>query len=63
MSRTMLDISFLPEDARRELEDFFLFIKKRYVKRSGKKKIDWKAIVPGKVKSFSPLKREDLYDR
>jgi hypothetical protein len=63
MSRTMLDISILPEEARRELEDFYRFIKKRYLKRAGKKKIDWKAIVPNNVKPFAPLKREDIYDR
>ena len=62
MSRTVLDLSTLPEEARREVEDFYDFIKRRYLKRP-RRKIDWKAIVPRDLELFTPLKREEIYDR
>ncbi len=61
-----LDISILPEEAQRELLDFYEFLVEKYGKKGKIKKYNWellKHILPQPIKRFEPIKREDLYGR
>jgi hypothetical protein len=61
--KMMQTINFneLPEEAQRELLDFYEFLLQKYKKRKIKKKIE--EIIPKKVKAFQPMKREEIYER
>ncbi|MBK3333209.1 DUF2281 domain-containing protein [Persephonella atlantica] len=52
-----INLNELPEEARRELLDFYEFLLQKYKKR---KRID--EIVPKRVKAFQPMKREEIYE-
>ena len=56
-----INLDKLPEEARKELLDFYEFLLRKYKKRKAKKKIE--EIIPRKVKTFEPMKREDIYER
>ncbi len=56
-----INLDELPEEARKELLDFYEFLLQKYKKRKAKKKIE--EIIPRKVKTFEPMKREDIYER
>jgi len=56
-----INLNKLPEEAQRELLDFYEFLLQKYKKRKTKKKIE--EIIPRKVKSFQPMKREEIYER
>jgi hypothetical protein len=57
-----IDLSKLPQTARQELYDFYLFLVNKYAKnvQTDEEEID---IFPKKVEKFDPLKREDIYAR
>ena len=56
-----INLDELPEEARRELLDFYEFLVKKYKKTESKNKnID--EIIPRKVKPFKPLKRDEIYN-
>ncbi|NPA54422.1 MAG: DUF2281 domain-containing protein [Aquificae bacterium] len=57
----IIDIEKLPKKAQKELLDFYEFLLKKYKRKKVHKKID--GILPKKVKSFKPIKREDIYER
>jgi len=56
-----IDLDKLPKEAQKELIDFYEFLLNKYKKRKVNKKIE--EIIPKKVKSFKPLKREEIYER
>ena len=56
-----INLEELPEEARRELLDFYEFLLKKYKKNKQKKKIE--EIIPKKVKVFTFMKREEIYER
>ena len=56
-----IDLEKLPEEARKELLDFYEFLLQKYKKKKRKAKID--ELVPKKTKVFKPLKREEIYER
>jgi len=56
-----INLNDLPEEAQRELLDFYEFLLQKYKKRKKKKKID--EIIPKKVKVFQPIEREEIYER
>ncbi len=56
-----INLDELPEEVRKELLDFYEFLLQKYKKRKAKKKIE--EIIPRKVKTFEPMKREDIYER
>lgn len=62
MSKTIIDLSVLPENARREIMDFYDFLKKKYTEE-GCKEIDFSRLVPREIKPFDLPKRDELYDR
>ncbi|WP_029522823.1 DUF2281 domain-containing protein [Persephonella sp. KM09-Lau-8] len=56
-----INLEKLPEEAKKELIDFYEFLLQKYAKKRIKKTVD--EIIPKKVKPFKPLKREEIYDR
>ncbi|WP_456400386.1 DUF2281 domain-containing protein [Persephonella sp.] len=58
---SIINLDKLPEEARKELLDFYEFLLQKYTKRKIKKKIE--EIIPRKVKTFNPIKREEIYER
>jgi len=64
-----LDLSNLPDEAKREILDFYWIIARRYVAFKDKKKKTlqkadiMKALLPMPVKKFVPLKRNELYEK
>ena len=56
-----INLDKLPEEAKKELIDFYEFLLQNYAKKKIRKTID--EIIPKKVKPFKPLKREEIYDR
>ena len=64
-----IDLWVLPENAQQEVYDFYLFLKQRYhlkqssdhLKKQQKQNVD--KLNPLKVDSFTPLSRDDIYDR
>ncbi len=57
----IIDLSKLPEEAKKELLDFYKSLLQKYEKKKRKKRIE--EIIPRKVKSFQPIKREKIYER
>lgn len=55
-----INLNELPEEAQRELLDFYEFLLQKYKKRKRKKRIE--EIIPRKVKAFQPMKREEIYE-
>ena len=64
-----IDLNVLPEEARKILMDFYMFLVERYTKKS---RVDERAddkeaiiedLIPKKVCNFVPLKREEIYGR
>ena len=56
-----INLNELPEEAQKELMDFYEFLLQKYKKKKIKKKIE--EIIPRKVKAFKPVKREEIYER
>ena len=56
-----INLNELPEEAQKELLDFYEFLLQKYKKRKRKKKIE--EIIPRKVKVFQPMKRDEIYER
>lgn len=56
-----INLNELPEEAQKELLDFYEFLVQKYKKKKIKKKIE--EIIPRKVKEFTPMKREEIYER
>ena len=64
-----IDLRVLPESAQQEVYDFYLFLKQRYhlkqssdhLKKQQKQNVD--KLNALKVDSFTPLSRDDIYDR
>ncbi|GAB6072725.1 hypothetical protein JCM14244_11020 [Venenivibrio stagnispumantis] len=56
-----INLNELPEEAQKELLDFYEFLLQKYKKKKTKKKIE--EIIPRKVKEFTPIKREEIYER
>lgn len=46
VNTAILDLSSLPEQARQEVTDFYLFLKKKYQPHSTRRKVLKKALVP-----------------
>lgn len=63
-----LDMNALPEEARKVLMDFYLFLVERYTQKG---KIEERTndiegiedLLPKKVRKFVPMKREEIYGR
>jgi hypothetical protein len=62
MSKMVIDIGGLPDDARHELIDFYEFLQNKYQKKE-RKKVDFTKLVPRELKPFKMPKRNELYDR
>ena len=64
-----LDLSNLPDDAKREIMEFYQYITRKYVefkdkdKKASKKADILKTLLPKPVKKFVPLKRNELYEK
>ena len=58
-----IDLDILPDDAKKELIDFYEYLVKKYGKNKKEKEVDLFLILPKPVKNFSPLKREEIYGR
>jgi len=56
-----INLNELPEEAQKELLDFYEFLVQKYKKKKTKKKIE--ELIPRKVKEFKPMKREEIYER
>ncbi|WP_456384719.1 DUF2281 domain-containing protein [Persephonella sp.] len=56
-----INLNELPEEAQKELLDFYEFLLQKYRRKKTKKKIE--DIIPRKVKTFQPMKREKIYER
>jgi len=56
-----INLNELPEEAQKELLDFYEFLLQKYKKRKRKKGIE--EVIPRKVKAFQPMKREEIYER
>lgn len=63
MEQLILDVSVLPETAKIELKDFYEFLLIRYSEKKEKKKTDFISRIPRKVDPFTPLKRDEIYER
>ena len=62
--KDQLDLDILPEEAKKEIKDFYEFLLAKYgikVREKNKEKI--KSIIPSPVKKFCPLTREEIYAR
>ena len=64
-----IDIKLLPEEARKILVDFYIFLVEKYSKKgkieettSGKEALV-EDLLPKKIPKFVPLKREEVYGR
>ena len=57
-----IDLERLPEEARKELLDFYEFLLEKYSKKK-KNKLNIEKLLPKKVKFFNPLNREDIYEK
>lgn len=57
----IINLNELPEEAQKELLDFYEFLLQKYKKKKSRKKIE--EIIPRKVKAFQPIKREKIYER
>ncbi len=62
-SRNQLDLDILPEEARKEIEDFYEFLLKKYRVKEKKRKIDIGHLIPAPIKKFKPLTRDEIYGR
>ncbi len=60
MDKKTIDLEVLPDDAKRELIDFYEYLVRKYGK---KKRVDIQGILPKPIKKFTPLKREEIYER
>ena len=61
-----IDLNLLPEEAQRELLDFYEFLVEKYGKNGNIKRYNWDAlkhILPQPINRFEPIRREDLYGR
>jgi|Deesub1362A_J573_1020465.scaffolds.fasta_scaffold85420_1 hypothetical protein len=59
-----LDLGILPEEAKKEIKDFYEFLLTKYgIKVREKNKEEIKSIIPSPVKKFRPLTREEIYAR
>ena len=64
-----VDLSVLPEEARKIIYDFYQFMVQRYVhpkfkkEESDDKKKLLNKLLPKSVKRFTPLKRDEIYAR
>jgi hypothetical protein len=56
-----INLNELPKEAQKELLDFYEFLLQKYKKKKVKKKIE--EIIPKKVKTFKPMKRDEIYER
>lgn len=67
MSNTIeqLDLSMLPTEAQNELYDFYLFLKQKYQKTTITQNQDRrvKRLHELKIQSFTPLSRDEIYER
>jgi len=62
--REQLDLEILPDEAKKEINDFYEFLLTKYgikVRERNKKEI--KSIIPSPIKKFKPLTREEIYAR
>ena len=57
-----IDLEKLPEEARKELLDFYEFLLEKYGKKK-KNRLNIEKLLPKKVKFFDPLNRDDIYER
>ncbi len=57
----IINLDELPEEAQKELLDFYEFLLQKYKKKKRKRKIE--EVIPREVKTFQPLKREEIYER
>ncbi len=57
----IINLDELPEEAQKELLDFYEFLLQKYKKQKRKKRIE--EVIPRKVKAFQPMTREKIYER
>jgi len=62
-STAKIDLSTLPEDAQRELVDFYQFLKKRYKiqKKKAASALPGEFLVPIAVKEYYKVERNEIY--
>lgn len=61
-----IDLTILPEEAKRELYDFYLFLLTKYSHKNNNKKEDddfIKTLISRKIKNPDIINRESLYAR
>ncbi|RUM61574.1 MAG: hypothetical protein DSY66_01640 [Persephonella sp.] len=61
-----IDLSILPEEAQKELIEFYEYLVEKYKRKGQINEYNTKIIeklLPKSVGSFEPIKREDLYGR
>jgi len=58
-----LDLSILPEEAKKELYDFYLFLLTKYSKKELKDNDDdfLKNLIPRKIKNLKPIMNREYY--
>jgi hypothetical protein len=63
MTPGILDLNNLSEEARREVVDFYEFVKTKYSIKAKSKGRDLSRLIPRKVPAFIPLSREQAHER
>ncbi len=63
-TKEQLDLDILPDEAKKEIKDFYEFLVKKYgIKFKQRDTKDIKSIIPTPIKKFKPLTREEIYVR
>ena len=64
--RENIDLSILPEEAKKEILDFYEFLIQKYVRKvdfSENTEILIEQLIPQPIRTFDTLKREEIYER
>ncbi len=57
-----IDLSILPEEAKKELYDFYLFLLTKYSKKEIKDEEDFlNHLIPRKIKNLKPITNREYY--
>lgn len=63
MISEILDLSILSEEARKEIADFYEFLKTKYPLKAEIKTRDLSKLIPRKIEAFTPFTREQAHER